>query len=181
MCEKKRRHLQKDERRVQLGLYAFQRFYEKSMSSKKTKTYQEFCDTRHNAPGDINSAELRGSSRGRSNSQQVDSPRHQDHSPHQQPRRQRARSRSNRERRQKKALSKDKKDRKRRRSTSPPPRGRSCSRKRDSHGDKRTLQLTDEDIPASVLAIKKLKDNSNSFLSREISRMRSQQPQNRGA
>ena len=47
MCEKKRRHMQKDERRVQLGLYAFQRFYEKSMSSKKTKTYQEFCDSQY--------------------------------------------------------------------------------------------------------------------------------------
>ena len=47
MCEKKRRHLQKDERRVQLGLYAFQRFYEKSMSSKKTKTYTEFCDSQY--------------------------------------------------------------------------------------------------------------------------------------
>ena len=43
MCEKKRRHLQKDEKRVQLGLYAFQRFYEISMKGKKQKTYEEFC------------------------------------------------------------------------------------------------------------------------------------------
>ena len=47
MCEKKRRHFQKDERRVQLGLYAFQRFYEKSMASKNQKTYQDFCDSQY--------------------------------------------------------------------------------------------------------------------------------------
>ena len=47
MCEKKRRHFQKDERRVQLGLYAFQRFYETSMASKKPKSYQDFCDSQY--------------------------------------------------------------------------------------------------------------------------------------
>jgi|TARA_R110000772_G_scaffold196511_2_gene307298 hypothetical protein len=43
MCEKKRRALQKDEKRVRLGLYAFQRFYKLSAGNKKEKTYEEFC------------------------------------------------------------------------------------------------------------------------------------------
>jgi hypothetical protein len=47
MCEKKRRHLQKDEKRVQLGFYAFQRFYKLSAGSKKEKTYKEFCDSQY--------------------------------------------------------------------------------------------------------------------------------------
>ena len=42
MCEPKRRWLQKDEKRVQLGFYAFQRFYKLSAGSKKEKTYNEF-------------------------------------------------------------------------------------------------------------------------------------------
>jgi hypothetical protein len=45
MCEKKRRALQKDERRVRYGYYAFQRFYELSMNTKNTKTYEEFCNS----------------------------------------------------------------------------------------------------------------------------------------
>ena len=42
MCEPKRRWLQKDEKRVQVGLYAFQRFYILSAGNKKEKTYEEF-------------------------------------------------------------------------------------------------------------------------------------------
>jgi hypothetical protein len=45
MCEKKRRHLQKDERRVRYGLYAFQRFYKLSAGAKTDKTYDEFCSS----------------------------------------------------------------------------------------------------------------------------------------
>jgi hypothetical protein len=43
MCEPKRRWLQKDEKRVKLGLYAFQRFYNLSAGNKTEKTYDEFC------------------------------------------------------------------------------------------------------------------------------------------
>ena len=43
MCEKKRRALQKNEKRVQLGYYAFNQFYKLSAGSKKDKTYEEFC------------------------------------------------------------------------------------------------------------------------------------------
>ena len=43
VCEKKRRALQKDERRVRLGFYAFNQFYKLSAGSKKDKTYEEFC------------------------------------------------------------------------------------------------------------------------------------------
>ena len=42
MCEPKRRWLQKDEKRVQLGMYAFQRFYKLSAGHKKEKTYEDF-------------------------------------------------------------------------------------------------------------------------------------------
>lgn len=45
MCEKKRRALQKDEKRVRLGFYAFQRFYKLSAGNKKEKTYEEFCNS----------------------------------------------------------------------------------------------------------------------------------------
>ena len=43
MCEKKRRALQKDEKRVRHGFYAFQRFYKLSAGNKKEKTYEDFC------------------------------------------------------------------------------------------------------------------------------------------
>ena len=43
MCEQKRRALQKDEKRVRYGFYAFQRFYTLSAGSKRDKTYDEFC------------------------------------------------------------------------------------------------------------------------------------------
>lgn len=42
MCEPKRRWVQKDEKRVRYGLYAFQRFYKLSAGSKKEKSYEEF-------------------------------------------------------------------------------------------------------------------------------------------
>jgi len=42
MCEPKRRWLQKDEKRVQIGLYAFQRFYKLSAGHKKDKNYDDF-------------------------------------------------------------------------------------------------------------------------------------------
>lgn len=43
MCEKKRRALQKDEKRVRLGMYAFQRFYKLSAGNMKEKSYADFC------------------------------------------------------------------------------------------------------------------------------------------
>ena len=42
MCETKRRWLQKDEKRVKLGFYAFQRFYRLSAGTKTDKTYEDF-------------------------------------------------------------------------------------------------------------------------------------------
>jgi len=42
MCEPKRRWLQQDEKRVQVGFYAFQRFYKLSAGHKKEKTYEDF-------------------------------------------------------------------------------------------------------------------------------------------
>ena len=47
MCEKKRRILQKDEKRVRYGFYAFQRFYKLSAGTKKEKTYEEFCKSQY--------------------------------------------------------------------------------------------------------------------------------------
>jgi hypothetical protein len=43
MCENKRRALQKDEKRVQVGLMAYNRFYQITQNSRKNKTYDEFC------------------------------------------------------------------------------------------------------------------------------------------
>jgi hypothetical protein len=43
MCEPKRRALQRDEKRVKVGFYAFQRFYKLSTGSQKEKTYEDFC------------------------------------------------------------------------------------------------------------------------------------------
>jgi hypothetical protein len=45
MCERKRRALQKDEKRVQAGYMAFNRFFQLTQGAKKLKTYDEFCDT----------------------------------------------------------------------------------------------------------------------------------------
>jgi hypothetical protein len=47
VCEQKRRHLQKNEKRVQLGFYAFQRFYKLSAGAKTDKTYTEFCKSQY--------------------------------------------------------------------------------------------------------------------------------------
>ena len=43
MCQPKRRALQKNEKRVQLGLYSFNQFYKLSAGAKKQKTYEDFC------------------------------------------------------------------------------------------------------------------------------------------
>ena len=43
MCENKRRAMQKDEKRVQAGYMAFNRFFRLTQNSKKDKTYEEFC------------------------------------------------------------------------------------------------------------------------------------------
>jgi hypothetical protein len=45
MCERKRRALQKEEKRVQAGFMAFNRFWKLAQGGKKNKTYDEFCDT----------------------------------------------------------------------------------------------------------------------------------------
>jgi hypothetical protein len=45
MCERKRRALQKDEKRVQAGYMAFNRWWQLAQGAKKLKTYEEFCDT----------------------------------------------------------------------------------------------------------------------------------------
>jgi hypothetical protein len=44
MCERKRRALQRDEKRVQAGYMAFCRYWQLS-GYQKSKTYEEFCDT----------------------------------------------------------------------------------------------------------------------------------------
>lgn len=43
MCENKRRALQKDEKRVQAGFLAFNKFFRMTQAAKKEKTYEEFC------------------------------------------------------------------------------------------------------------------------------------------
>ena len=45
MCERKRRALQKDEKRVQAGFMAFNRFWKLTQNAKKLKTYDEFADS----------------------------------------------------------------------------------------------------------------------------------------
>ena len=45
MCERKRRALQKDEKRVQAGLLAYNRFYQLTQNAKKSKTYDNFADS----------------------------------------------------------------------------------------------------------------------------------------
>jgi hypothetical protein len=45
MCERKRRALQKDEKRVQAGYLAFNRFWQLTQNAKKNKTYDEFADS----------------------------------------------------------------------------------------------------------------------------------------
>jgi len=45
MCEKKRRAMQRDEKRVQAGFMAFNRFWQLTQGAKKPKTYEEFCES----------------------------------------------------------------------------------------------------------------------------------------
>jgi hypothetical protein len=45
MCERKRRALQKDEKRVQAGFLAFNRFWQLTQNAKKPKTYDNFADS----------------------------------------------------------------------------------------------------------------------------------------
>jgi hypothetical protein len=45
MCERKRRALQKDEKRVQAGFMAFNRFWQLTQNAKKSKTYDNFADS----------------------------------------------------------------------------------------------------------------------------------------
>jgi hypothetical protein len=43
MCENKRRALQKDEKRVQAGYIAFNKFFKMTQGARTDKTYEEFC------------------------------------------------------------------------------------------------------------------------------------------
>jgi hypothetical protein len=43
MCEPKRRAMQKDEKRVQAGFLAFNKFFRLTQGAKKDKTYDDFC------------------------------------------------------------------------------------------------------------------------------------------
>ena len=45
MCEQKRRALQRDEKRVQAGFMAYNRFYQLTQNQNKPKTYAEFCES----------------------------------------------------------------------------------------------------------------------------------------
>lgn len=45
LCERKRRAMQKDEKRVQAGYMVFNRFWQLTQNSKKQKTYDEFADS----------------------------------------------------------------------------------------------------------------------------------------
>ena len=45
MCERKRRALQKDEKRVQAGYMAYNRFWQLTQNAKKLKTYDNFADS----------------------------------------------------------------------------------------------------------------------------------------
>jgi hypothetical protein len=45
MCERKRRALQKDEKRVQAGFMAFNRFWQLTQNAKQPKTYDNFADS----------------------------------------------------------------------------------------------------------------------------------------
>lgn len=45
MCEQKRRVLQRDEKRVQTGYFAYNRFYKLTQNNKKDKTYDDFCQS----------------------------------------------------------------------------------------------------------------------------------------
>lgn len=45
LCERKRRAMQQDEKRVQAGFMAFNRFWQLTQGAKKPKTYEEFCES----------------------------------------------------------------------------------------------------------------------------------------
>jgi len=45
MCERKRRALQQDEKRVQAGFMAFNRFWQLTQNAKQPKTYDNFADS----------------------------------------------------------------------------------------------------------------------------------------
>lgn len=45
VCEKKRRHLAKNEKNVQAGLLTYQKFYETSQPGCKKKTFEDFVDS----------------------------------------------------------------------------------------------------------------------------------------
>jgi hypothetical protein len=45
LCERKRRAMQRDEKRVQAGFMAFNRFWQLTQGAKKPKTYEEFCES----------------------------------------------------------------------------------------------------------------------------------------
>lgn len=45
LCERKRRFLQKDEKRVQLGFMVFNRFFSITQNQHNSKTYEEFCQS----------------------------------------------------------------------------------------------------------------------------------------
>ena len=45
MCEQKRRALQRDEKRVQAGYFAYNRFYHLTQKNKKPKPYEDFCNS----------------------------------------------------------------------------------------------------------------------------------------
>jgi len=45
MCERKRRALQRDEKRVQSGYMAFNRFWQLTQNAKKIKSYDDFADS----------------------------------------------------------------------------------------------------------------------------------------
>lgn len=45
ICEKKRRHLAKDEKHVRAGFVAFQKFYKINQKSSKDKTFDEFVNS----------------------------------------------------------------------------------------------------------------------------------------
>jgi hypothetical protein len=45
MCERKRRALQKDEKRVQAGFIAYNRFWQLTQNAKKSKSYDDFADS----------------------------------------------------------------------------------------------------------------------------------------
>ena len=45
MCERKRRALQRDEKRVQAGFVAFNRFWQLTQNAKQPKTYDNFADS----------------------------------------------------------------------------------------------------------------------------------------